>query len=729
MRKKIKRVLTAVLTASLVLGCTGCSKEKKEPKPTPKATAKVDEGNANASGEGEGQADVPLVIACREFAKNFNPFSAESEADKQAVDLTQVKLVTNDRAGKILYKGIDGELREYYGENYTYYGATDLTIDYRKKSDTTKYQIKLRDDLVFSNGEKLTMDDVIFSMYVFLDNDYKGNASLKNMPIKGLLNYRANSKNAEKLSAKQVKRYVKKNPKELKKWIAKNITKQGITGEEAERLTEAQARVFLAQGKGKKVKNISGIRKVNDYELTIITNGYCKEMTEALQIPICALHYYGNTDKFNIEKNSFGFTRGDISSILANRTAPLGAGAYRFVKLEDNIAYFISNELYYLGCPQIAYLQLKDMTAVLEEAQKQLAAGGESDTETAMENSEKEELILPAEAKELKEGVVDVIAGSFTAEEVRQIMAVNSNGELSGNAFEVRQIADGDYHYIGIHGENVSVGKDAGSDASKNLRKALATLFAASRGVLKETEEALVSITNYPVAAESWVSPYVEDEDYSIAYSKDVSGKEIFEDDDTAEAKTELAKQIALEYFENAGYQTADGRVTAAPAGASLNYRVLVADGEANKLYPVIENAKAALEEIGITLQIQTVNEKELSKKLESGTQQIWVGSRAIKDMDMQTRYGIKEENLFGVSDKKLGKAVAKLQKKMTSEQRKEIYIKCFEGILEQAVEVPVCEFNNLTLFSSKRIDKDTIPKDCSPYYNWINEIQKVAMD
>ena len=712
-----------------MIGCTGCGKDKKEPKPTPKATAKVDEGNATASGDGEGQADVPLIIACKEFTKNFNPFSAESEADKQAVDLTQVKLVTNDRAGKILYKGIDGELREYNDENYTYYGATDLTIDYRKKSDTTKYQIKLRDDLVFSNGEKLTIDDVIFSMYVFCDNDYKGSVNLKNMPIKGLLNYRANSKNAEKLSAKQVKRYIKKNPKKLKSWISKNITKQGITGGEAERLIENQARILMAQNTGKKVKNISGIQKVNDYELTIITKGYCKELTAALQIPICALHYYGNTDKFNIEKSRFGFTRGDISSILANRTAPLGAGAYRFVKLEDNVAYFISNELYYLGCPQIAYLHLKDMSAVLEEKREQLASGESNEAKPTEEASEEKELILPAEAKELKEGVVDVISGSFTEEEVQQIMAANSNGELSGNTIDAKLITDGDYHYIGIHGENVSVGKNTGSNASKNLRKALATLFSASRGLLKETNGDLVRIVNYPVAAESWVSPTVEEDMYAIAYSKDASGKEIFEDDETAEVKIELAQKITLEYLEKAGYQIADGKVAAAPAGASLSYKVWVAAGEANRLYSVIENTKTALENIGITLEIQSLSEAELSKKLQSGTQQIWVGKREIRDMDMEARYAAKGDNLFGVSDKKLGKALIKLQNKMSSSERKEIYGKCFERILEQAVEVPVCEFRYLTLFSSKRIDEDTIPQDCSPYYNWVNEIQKIAME
>lgn len=723
---KKKRILAVVLAASMVFGMTGCDKEKKEPKPTPKATATVDEGNANASGTGDGQADVPLIIGCKTFAKNFNPFSAENEADRQAVDLTQIKLLTNDRAGKILYKGIDGEVREYDGESYTYYGATDLEIDYREKSDTTKYTITLRDDLVFSNGEKLTIDDVIFSMYVFCDNSYKGSMQLKNMPVKGLLNYQADSRNAEKLSDKKVQRYIKKNPHKLKKWIAANITKKGIAGSQAESMIENQARIFLAKNKGKKVKNISGIKKVNEYEMTVITKGYNREFTSALQIPICALHYYGNVDKFNIEKNRFGFTRGDISSILANRIAPLGAGAYRFVKLEDNVAYFASNELYYLGCPQIAYLHLKDMTDILDE-KKALQSAEKINTEE-QEAFEEEEELLPAEAKELKEGVVDVIAGSFTTEEIQQIMSMNSNGKLSGNMVATKSLSDGNYHYIGIHAGNVAVGKNSGSVASKNLRKAFATLFAAARGSLREAEGEQVNIVNYPVAAESWISPAEEEEEYAIAYSKDIRGTEIFEDDETAEVKTELTQKIALEYLENAGFETEDGRVIKAPAGASLQYKLWVAEGENNRLYPLIENAAKSFEKIGITLKITDMSKETLEEKLLNGTQQLWAGSRTIRDMDMNGRYGLNGNNMFGVKDKKLGKTVMKLQEKLTGEERAQTYQKSFALIMEQAVEVPVCEFCSLTLFSAKRIEGETIPENCTPYYSWTNEIQKIAM-
>lgn len=736
MRRSMKKLLSVVLAVSLLTGCTGCNREEKEPKPTPKATAKVTEGNANASERGEGQADVPLVIACGKFTGKFNPFSAVNEADRQAVALTQIQLVANDRAGKLIYHGIDGELRQYKDKNYTYYSATNLNINYDKKTDSTEYRITLRDDLVFSNGEKLTIDDVIFTMYVLCDNDYKGSEELKNMPIEGLLNYQADSSRAEKLSEKEVQRYIKKAPKALTNWVDKNITEKGITGREAKRLTERRARLLLAQGTGKHVKDISGIQKINDYELTVRTTGYLRQMSAALQIPVCALSYYGDTEKFNIEKNCFGFKKGDISSILEERKTPMGAGAYRFVKMESNVAYFISNELYYLGCPQIAYLQLKDMTETLKESRQQLLEKQQAESETPAPSGEgfmEEELMkaVPvAEATELSEGVVDVISGNFVAEEIRGIMRFNSNGELSGNTIRTELVGDGEYHYIGIHGKNVSVGKKPGSRASRSLRKALATVFSASRGVLKENDGELVRIVNYPVAEESWVSPEEEEDAYSIAYTKDIQGNDIFTDDDMAARKMEIAEQIAAEYLEAAGYRMKDGKAVEAPHGASLRYRIWIAEGEENALYPVVEVAQAALEEIGITLDMQKVDgEAHLEKKLLSGRQELWVDSRKITDMDLEWRYGgMEEENLFGVQDKKLANLTTKLQSHMSSDKRERIYRKCFDGILEQAVELPVCEFRKPILFSAKRINNDTIPQNSSPYYSWLNEIQKVKM-
>lgn len=258
----------------------------------------------------------------------------------------------------------------------------------------------------------------------------------------------------------------------------------------------------------------------------------------------------------------------------------------------------------------------------------------------------------------------------------------------------------------------------------------MATIFSVSRGVLQEENGDLVNIVNYPVAQELWLSPSENEENYAIAYSKDLKGTEIFTDDKEAKAKTELAAGIALEYLEAAGYRTENQKVIETPKGASLQYTVWVADGEENPLYPVIEQAKQTLDSIGITLKVQEIDgDKLLQKKLRTGTQQIWVGSRATADMDLGVRYGTSERtNIFGLKDKKMKKAIGSLQGIMTWQNRRAAYQRCFDIVLDWAVEVPVCEFQELTMFSSKRVNADTISQDFTPYYSWLNEIQKVKM-
>ena len=44
----------------------------------------------------------------------------------------------------------------------------------------------MRDDLKFSDGEPVTIDDVIFSIYVYLDPTYDGATTWYSLPIEGL---------------------------------------------------------------------------------------------------------------------------------------------------------------------------------------------------------------------------------------------------------------------------------------------------------------------------------------------------------------------------------------------------------------------------------------------------------------------------------------------------------------------------------------------------------------
>lgn len=164
--------------------------------------------------------------------------------DQQAVSLTQLYLIGNDRQGRIVYNGIDGEVRAYNGSNYTYYGPADIETRYNRKKDETLYYITLRDDLKFSDGEPVTIDDVLFTIYVLCDKNYKGDYKLGSHDIKGLSKYQKN----------------------------------------------------------KNIKNIAGVRRLGNYKMSITTNGFDASMIQSLKIPICPLHYYGNIEKYNYSK-------------------------------------------------------------------------------------------------------------------------------------------------------------------------------------------------------------------------------------------------------------------------------------------------------------------------------------------------------------------------------------------------------------------------------------------
>ena len=132
--------------------------------------------------------DTPLVVGYSPFNSKFSPFFATTAYDQDAQQLTQLPLLTSDRTGAVILNGIEGETVPYNGTDYTYYGPADCVIT-ENEDGTVYYDFTLRDDLVFSDGEPLTIDDVIFSMYVFWDPTYDGSSTLNAQPILGLDKY------------------------------------------------------------------------------------------------------------------------------------------------------------------------------------------------------------------------------------------------------------------------------------------------------------------------------------------------------------------------------------------------------------------------------------------------------------------------------------------------------------------------------------------------------------
>jgi peptide/nickel transport system substrate-binding protein len=137
----------------------------------------------------EETADMPLVVATSALSQKFSPYYADTAYDQNVVGLTQIGMMTTDRTGAIIYNGIEGETIPYNGTDYTYYGTGNLTVNYDEATDITTYGYKMREDLKFSDGEPVTIDDVIFTYYVYLDPAYNGSTSLKSYDIVGLQAY------------------------------------------------------------------------------------------------------------------------------------------------------------------------------------------------------------------------------------------------------------------------------------------------------------------------------------------------------------------------------------------------------------------------------------------------------------------------------------------------------------------------------------------------------------
>lgn len=131
-----------------------------------------------------------LIVAGSDLCGKFSPFYAESKYDMDVVKLTQSSLLTGDRAGAVLLGAMNGQKTEYNGNEYEYQSIGNCDI-VENEDGTVDYNISMRDDIVFSDGVKATIDDVIFALYVMADPSYDSTAAFSSLPVVGMKEYRS----------------------------------------------------------------------------------------------------------------------------------------------------------------------------------------------------------------------------------------------------------------------------------------------------------------------------------------------------------------------------------------------------------------------------------------------------------------------------------------------------------------------------------------------------------
>ncbi len=122
-----------------------------------------------------------LVFSSQELDKVFNPFFSTTAPDSNVVGMTQMGMLGNDKDGNPTWGDNEGVVTK------------DLQIVTQGTPDvdqTTTYYFVLKNNVKFSNGSPLTIKDVLFNLYVYLDPAYTGSSTIYSTDIVGLKEYR-----------------------------------------------------------------------------------------------------------------------------------------------------------------------------------------------------------------------------------------------------------------------------------------------------------------------------------------------------------------------------------------------------------------------------------------------------------------------------------------------------------------------------------------------------------
>ena len=237
-----------------------------------------------------------IKVGAYNITGNFNPFYAESEGDIAVLSQVYSSVQRMD-AGNNLINDLGSISYEYVGD------------------DKVKYIVTIRDDLRFSNGDSVKIDDVIFWYYFLADATYDGVYSDFYLnDIEGIkeyyyddINYASVIKNLENSESK------------IKSYISKNYS-DGID-----------------------VAEISGIKRVDDYTCTVLFNSRDINAVSALNATVVSKAFC-----------SADYVKGEAKKIKEITKLAMGCGPYYLSDYDekDHTAVLLANK-YSLKCPEV----------------------------------------------------------------------------------------------------------------------------------------------------------------------------------------------------------------------------------------------------------------------------------------------------------------------------------------------------------------------------------------
>lgn len=675
----LKKLTALLFTLTMVLSLAACGNSDTDSKTTTPAG-----GETTTSSDTAEAPEGTLVIGTQSFNGIFNPFFYNTAYDSQAFETIFTSISELDANNVLVDKGGHIESEEVKD--------ADGNIQ-------SLYTITVKEGMKFSDGEAVTIDDVIFSYYVQADPTYDGMSTFAtSVDIVGLKEYfYDDAEYSSKVAAIAAEAEEKAATKEgfieyliatdLEGWWdgvlpgdlmgdgtltwAGYLRDEGFdpTGIEEDpeamlaMLAEAEytnyadaydavtywtnfmSQDYIAGGlaDGIDVAEISGITKVDDYTVTVLVNGVNMIADRQLaQNPIVPEHYYGDT-----------FVKGDLSGVKAKNNVPMGSGPYTWESYENNVVTVKANTDYYLGSPKIEFIKYQ---VINEENKVDAIVNGDID------------ITDPSASLE----VMDIL-------EVEEI-----SYSLIGNP---------GYGYIGVSAKRIpDINVRSGLMHLMTREQAVSTYY----GELADVIERPMTPTlgEYPAeATEYW------------GYDPDK----------------------ALEYFKAAGYEQVGGKLV--KDGEQLVVEVGIGGAASHPSTPILTQMANDMANLGAELIVSDVDFSILSNRMSNDDIDMWVMAWGNStNADLKQIFGSEStkpggSNRTWVVDPKVDALLEKVNTTLDFEERKAYVAEELDLIMSWATYMPVYQRKNLWIYNPETVDMDTVPANTSTYYNYVNEI------
>lgn len=675
----LKKLAALLFTLTMVLSLAACGNSNTESPTTKPASGETSNGSDVAEAP-----EGTLVIGTQSFNGIFSPFFYTTAYDSQAFETIFTSISELNENNELVDKGGHIESEE----------VTDADGNVQ-----SLYTITIQEGMKFHDGEPVTIDDVIFSYYVYADPSYDGMSTFVNsVDIVGLKEYfYDDAEYSSKVAAIEADAKAKADTKEgfieyliatdLEGWWdgelpgdltgdgtytwAQYIKDEGFdpTGieEDPEAMLALLAEVeytnyasgydavsywknllsqdYIAGGlaDGIDVAEISGITKVDDYTVTVLVNGVNIIADRQLaQNPIVPEHYYGE-----------GFVKGDLSGVKAKNDVPMGSGPFIWESYENNVVTVKANTDYYLGAPKIEFIKYQ----VINEENKVDA---------------------------IVNGDIDITDPSASLEVMETLDSEGINYSLIGNP---------GYGYIAVSAKRVpDLNVRSGLMHLMTREQAVSTYY----GELADVIERPMTPTlgEYPTdAAEYW------------GYDPDK----------------------ALEYFKAAGYEQVDGKLV--KDGEQLVVEVGIGSAATHPSTPILTQMANDMANLGAELIVSDLDFSILVNRVNNDDIDMWVMAWGNStNADLTQIFGSESAKAGGsnrthVIDPKVDDLLNKVLTTLDFEERKALVAEELDLIMSWATYMPVYQRKNLWIYNPETVDMNTIPENTSTYYNYVNEI------